>query len=63
MQIYRSKTTGELLKLVRKRATGINTYVQVDQHGEAILKRRSWSNQKQEQYRLISDSKSLIEVK
>ena len=63
MKIYMSKTTGELLKLVRKRATVINTYVQVDQHGEAILKRRSWSNQKQEQYRLISDSKSLIEIK
>jgi hypothetical protein len=57
--LYRNKSTGEYLKLYRVRESGINTYVQVDEKGNEVLIKRSWSVRKQKQLRLISDLRSL----
>lgn len=58
-------TSGELLRLVRFRKSNVNTYIQVDTMGNAIVKKRSWSTRPKEQLRLIKgfDNLELYERK
>ncbi len=55
--IFFNSKTNEYLKLLRTRKSGINTYIQVDEKGNKILKKRSWSANKQPQLRLIKEDR------
>ncbi len=61
--IYRSKLTGGYLKLIKKRESGINTFVETDEKGVAIKIKRDWSSSKQKQFRFVRGFDSLEEVK
>lgn len=62
MKILIHKPTGELLKLLKKRPSGINTYIQVTPSGQHVVALRVWSLHPEEQLRLISNEKDLAEV-
>lgn len=51
--ILRHKLSGELLRLVTERPSGVNTYIQVDANGTPILERRPWSFRREYQLRVI----------
>ena len=54
MLIYRHKITGHYLRLIRERASGLNTYLEVTENNEPILEKRCWSlRNKMPQERLI----------
>lgn len=60
--ILRHKPSGEFLRLVKLRGNNINTFVVVDNTGEPIIKKRSWSTHPDEQLRIISGFSNLEEV-
>lgn len=37
------------LKLIKKRPSGINTYLEVDEKGKPVIKKRAWSFRPTEQ--------------
>ena len=43
------------LKLIKKRASGINTYLEVDSEGKPIVKKRAWSTRPEQQRYLRRD--------
>lgn len=51
--IYKHKSSGQLLRLIKTRGSGINTYLEVDINNTPILKKRTWSANKKTQERLI----------
>ena len=58
--IYKSKVTGEYLQLLTERASGVNTYLQIDAEGNPIIKKRKWSVRPQEQRRIVRGFSALI---
>lgn len=58
--ILRHKLSGELLRLVTKRASDVNTYIQVDASGTPTLERRPWSFRREYQLRVIKGYDNLI---
>jgi len=61
--ILRHIDSGELLVLVRKRKSDVNTFVVVDESGKPIIKKRSWNGRKDEQLRIIKGFNNLIQYK
>lgn len=61
--IYRHKVSGEFLRLLIKRESGVNTYLQVDENNEHIIKKRDWSVRPQEQRRIVKGFNNLILIK
>lgn len=57
--ILKHKSSGELLRLITIRESGINTYLQVDNNNKPIIKKRAWSVHPAEQTRLIKGFKKL----
>lgn len=51
--IYRHKVSGEFLRLLKKRESNVNTYLQVDENNKPIIKKRDWSVRPQEQRRIV----------
>ena len=51
--ILKHKPSGQLLRLVTLRKSNVNTFVQVDESGAPIIKKRNWSTHPCEQLRLV----------
>ena len=63
MRIFKHKPSGIFCRLVKQRETDINTYLEVDELNNPIIKKRNWSSQpKNEQNYIISGFKNLIEL-
>lgn len=64
MKIYKHIPSGMFLKLIRKRESNINTYLDCDELGDVIYKVRAWamSKRKHKQERLVKGFKNLIEL-
>lgn len=58
--IYRHKVSGEYLRLLKKRESNVNTYLQVDENNKPIIKKRDWSVGIQEQRRIVKGFDNLI---
>jgi len=61
MEIYRHKN-GEFLRLITRRKSNINTFVQCDINGVDILKKRVWSRFPDTQRRLVKGFSRLIRI-
>lgn len=59
--IYRHKISGEFLRLLKLRESNVNTYLQVDEFNQPIIKKRSWSIRPQEQRRIVKGFNNLEE--
>ena len=58
--ILKHKLSGELLRLVTERPSGVNTYIQVDTHGNPTFEKRHWSFRCENQLRIIKGYENLI---
>jgi len=52
--IYKHKISGEYLQLLKLRENNINTFLQVDEFGKPIIRKRNYSFHKTEQKRIIN---------
>lgn len=59
--IYKHKISGEFLRLLKLRESNVNTYLQVDEFNQPIIKNRSWSVRPQEQRRIVKGFNNLEE--
>lgn len=59
MNLFIHKETKEYLLLIKERESGVNTFLQVDKHGNPIIKKREWSCRPEEQTRLIKGFNNL----
>ena len=57
--ILKHKLSGELLRLVTERPSGVNTYIQVDAHGNPTAEKRHWSFRCENQLRIIKGYENL----
>jgi len=57
--IYKHKVTGEYLRPVKARESGVNSYLEVDKNNTPIIKKRSWCCRPTEQRRLVKGFKNL----
>ena len=53
LKLYRHKSSGEFLRLIRLRDTNVNTYLEVDCNNEPIIKKR-WNGRIESQNRLVT---------
>ena len=60
--LFKHKVSGEYLRLIKSRKSGLNTYLQVDQNNNPISIKRIWSASEQEQKRLVNGFSNLIEI-
>ena len=60
--IYKHKN-GMFLKLIKKRESNVNTYIQVDELGVPIIQKRNWSSRPETQNRLVTGFENLTEIK
>ena len=60
--ILKHKLSGELLRLVTERPSGVNTYIQVDTHGNPTFEKRPWSFRRENQLRTIKGCLNLIAI-
>ena len=51
------------LKLIIKRRSDINTYIQVDELGVPIIKERKWNCRPTTQNRIVTGFENLTEIK
>lgn len=58
--ILKHKLSGELLRLATERPSGVNTYIQVDTHGNPTFEKRPWSFRRENQFRIIKGYENLI---
>lgn len=61
--IYKHKVSGEFLRLLKKRESNVNTYLQVDENNEPIIIKRDWSVRPQEQIRIVKGFNNLTLIK
>lgn len=59
MQVYKHKISGEFLRLLTLRESNVNTYLQVDEDNEPIIKKRDWSTRPTEQRRIVKGFENL----
>lgn len=59
--IYKHKISGEFLRLLKLRESNVNTYLQVDEFNQPIIKNRSLSVRPQEQRRIVKGFNNLEE--
>ena len=59
--IYKHKN-GMFLKLIKKRESNVNTYIQVDEFGVPIIQKRNWSCRPEPQNRLVTGFENLTEI-
>ena len=60
--IYKHKN-GMFLKLIIKRRSDVNTYIQVDELGVPIIKERKWNCRPTTQNRIVTGFENLTEIK
>ena len=58
-KIYKHLPTGRLLLLLKTKVAGINVFLECDQQGNAIIKKRSWSTRPQEQRIILKNCNKL----
>ncbi len=63
MQVYKHKISGEFLRLLKLRESNVNTYLQVNEFNQPIIKNRRWSVMPQEQRRIVTGFNNLILIK
>jgi hypothetical protein len=65
LKLYRHIPSGEFLRLVKIRDSGVNTYLQVDCNNQPIIKKRCWSVHPTTQSRIVKgfDNMELWEQK
>lgn len=60
--LYQHKVSGEYLRLLKVRESGVNTFLQVDENNTPIIEKRIWSINPKEQRRLVSGFEKLNKV-
>lgn len=63
VRIFKHKKSGELMRLIRSRESGVNTFVVVDDKNIPITKKVGWSIHIQEQLRIVLGFDNLQEIK
>jgi hypothetical protein len=63
MRIFKHKLNGKHYRLVIKRKSNVNTYVEVDNNNNVILRTGFWTDKEYEQEAIIYGFDKLIELK
>ena len=50
---------GKYYRLIKKRSTGVNTYLEVDSNNKPVIDNVGWSYHKQQQLAIISNTNNL----
>lgn len=61
--MFYKHTNGMFLKLIKKRTSNVNTYIEVDELGVPIKEKRKWSCRPEFQYRIVTGFNNLTEIK
>ncbi len=59
LKLYKHVPSGEFLRLVILRKSGVNTYLQVDCNNNPIVRKREWSIHKVTQSRIVKGFENL----
>jgi hypothetical protein len=62
MSLYIHKPSGEYLRLLKLRASNINTYLQVDSNNKPIIEKRDWSVRPETQILIITGFEDLEKI-
>lgn len=62
MSLYIHKPSGEYLRLLKLRASNINTYLQVDSNNKPIIEKRAWSVRPETQILIITGFEDLEKI-
>ena len=62
MRIFKHKLDGKYYRLVKQRASSVNTYVEVDKNNIIILRTGFWTDKEYEQDAIITGFDKLIEL-
>lgn len=60
--LYRHKVSGEYLRLLKKRKSNVNTFVQVDKNNKILLQKRTWTHKQDEQRIIIKGFDNLEKI-
>jgi hypothetical protein len=63
MRLFQHKLNGKIYRLVEKRKSDVNTYIEVDKDNNPVVDWRSWNVMPQEQKAIIRGFKNLTEIK
>jgi len=63
LKLYKHIPSGEFLRLMIYRESGVNTYMQVDCNNKPIIKKREWSLHPITQSRIVKGFDNLILIK
>jgi hypothetical protein len=61
-KLYKHKSSGEFLRLIKLRKSNVNTFLQVSEDNEPIIKSRSWSIRPTEQNRIVTGFENLVKI-
>jgi len=62
MSLYIHKPSGEYLRLLKLRASNINTYLQVDSNNKPKIEKRDWSVRPETQILIITGFEELEKI-
>ena len=61
-KVFKHLPSGSFLLLLKKHKFEINMYLECDEQGTPIKKKRAWSHQPQTQERIVTGYKNLCQV-
>ena len=62
MRVLKHKQNGKFYRLVKQSKTNVNTYIEVDEKNNVIIKKQEWSSRPQEVTAIIIGFDKLIEL-
>ena len=62
MRVFKNKLDGKHYRLVKQRASEVNTYIEVDKENNILISWANWAHKPQEQDAIIRGFDNLTEI-